>query len=123
MLLQYCILGLEIITGLYIVFLIVNKLKSTSNPNSPLVHLAAFLGKAMEEDKGEPSLTRWNNFYALLIWAPGILFGYVWVISHGNFKDLVLPFTNSLLGAISLLLGLKLGHDYIVNKNNSQGGN
>lgn len=124
----YIVFGIEIIVILFLLLRLVKKLKAASNPNSPLTHFATFLGKAMEEDSGSPSLMRWMNFYAELIWAPVIAVVYMVVCVKGfqtNNLSAVMPFTNSLLGALILMLGLKGGvQKYFEEKsqqNNKQG--
>lgn len=106
------VFGLEIVVSLYLLYLLVSKISKPWDSNSPPAHLAKFLGKSMEENSGSPSLMRWMNFYAELIWAPVIAAMYVVVcvkgFQTGNLSA-VLPFTNSLLGAIILMLGLKGG--------------
>ena len=115
------------IVGLFGLYLLVKELKKASDPNSPLVHFAKFLGGAMEEEKGEPSLTRWNNFFAALWWVPAVAGGYLFIVVASFWKNefipLIVPLTVSMLSAIGTLLGIKVLHDKVVShSSNSSSG-
>lgn len=104
-LISWITLAAEIIVCLAIVLLTISKLTKNSNPNSPLAHLAVFLGKSMEESTGVPSNMRWMNFFAELWWAPSIAFGYVYSVIM--YHDLVVMMTGSLLGTLCVMLQIK----------------
>ena len=66
--------------------------------------LFEFIRKALSEDNGNPSSSRFNTFFALLQWSPAITIGFFVVLIH--YENLILPYLQTLSALTAAILGI-----------------
>lgn len=68
--------------------------------------ILTFIAKALQEDNGNPSSLRLNNYQMVTLFTLAMTFGFIWTVLHH--PDLVLGYLTVLASLIAAATGLKV---------------